>query len=185
MTQDLTKHLKEKNDGLLSHLKVEFQQIRTSRPNPTLVEDIMVSYGEERFTVKQLAAISILPPSTILIAPWDKNYVEAISKGILASALGVNPVEDGSSIRVNLPSLTEERRLQLVKSAKEKAEQVKISVRRERDDVMKKLQGLEKDKQISEDQKFKLKNDIQKMVDEANAKIEELTKQKEAEIMRV
>lgn len=185
MTQDLTKHLKEKGDGVLTHLKGELQQIRTSRPNPSLVEDIMVSYGEDRFSVKQLAAISILPPSTILIAPWDKNYVEAISKGILASALGVNPVEDGSSIRITLPSLTEERRTQLVKAAKEKAEQAKIAVRRERDDAMKKLQALEKDKQISEDQKFKLKNDIQKLVDDCNASIENLTKQKEAEIMRV
>jgi len=182
---ELVKQLKEKIEKALLHFKTELQPIRTNRPSSSLVEDIQVISMDQRFTVKQLASISILPPSTILISPWDKSYLDPIAKAIMGSALGVAPAQDGNSVKITLPSLTEERRAQFAKLVREKAEQGKIAVRRERDEAMKKLGSLEKEKKVSEDQKFKIKDDIQKTVDEYNKKIADASEAKEKEIMRV
>lgn len=181
--EEIIKHLKEKLEISLNHFKNEIQTIRSGKVSPQLVENIVVVFNDQKFFIKQLASISVLSFSVILIAPWDKIYLEAIAAAVSGSALGVNPVADGNSIKITLPSLTEEKRMTLVKIVKGKAEDAKIAVRRERDSVLKSLKDLEKT--ISEDVKFKTKEKIQKEIDAFNEKIEEIFKRKEEEIMKV
>lgn len=181
--EEIIKHLKEKLEAVLNHFKNEIQTIRSGKISPQLVENIVVVFNDQKFFIKQLASISVFSSSIILIAPWDKIYLEAIAGAVSGSALGVNPVVDGNSIKINLPSLTEEKRMILVKLVKGKVEETRIAVRHERDVALKNLKDLEKT--ISEDAKFKAKEKIQKEIDVYNGKIEEIFKRKEEEIMKI
>ena len=168
LIKDLEKNLK----SVVEALKNELSGVRTNRPNPKLVEDIKVDYMGQQMTVKQLGTITIVPPREINISLWDKSAIAPLMKAIETSGRGLTANSDGNLIRINLPTLTDERRQELIKLAKSMTEQIKIRVRSLRDDVNKKVEASFKAKTLSEDQKFKGKDQIQKAIDKINAEIE-------------
>lgn len=175
--------LRLKLDRVLADLRAATSSLRTGRASPALVEDLEVeAYGLKQ-SVKALAAISTPNPREIVIQPWDKSLLPAMEKAIQGSSLGLNPIADKETIRLSLPMLTEERKRDLVKLLKEKLESSRIQVRRLRDEAMKEIDVKEKAKAISEDEKFRKKQEAEKTVGECNKKIEEIGASKEREIM--
>jgi len=163
-------------------LEGELAKIRTSRASPALVEDIEVNAFGSNFPIKQLGAISTPQTNQIVIQPWDVSYIEPIEKAISQSGLGMSCAVDKNVIRLNLPLLTEEYRLALGKTLNEKAEQARQVMRRQREDVWNKIQAAQKAKELSEDDKFRGKDELQKVVDEYNKKIKDLIDKKNKEI---
>ena len=179
----MTEELKSQLERIFAELKSGFASLRTGRASPALVEDLEVeAYGVKQ-PLKALAAISTPGPREIVIQPWDKSLLPVIEKAIQGSSLGLNPVADKETIRLSLPMLTEERKRDLVKVLKEKLESARIQVRRLRDETMKAIDTQEKAKEISEDERFRLRQEVEKTVGEYNKKIEELGQVKEREIM--
>jgi len=164
-------------------LEGELSKIRTSRASPSLVEDLEVNAFGSKFTIKQLGAISAPQTNQIVIQPWDISYIEPIEKAISQSGLGMSAVVDKNIIRMSLPSLTEEYRNVLSKTLNEKAEQTRQTIRRLREDAWNKIQASHKAKEISEDDKFRGKDELQKVVDEYNNKIKDLVEKKKSEII--
>jgi ribosome recycling factor len=169
----------------IEHFKIEIGKIRTGRANPSIVEDLMVDYYGARTPLKQIASINTPEPRTITVQPWDRGALSAIESAIRESELNLNPNNDGILIRINIPQLTEERRKEMVKLLNQKAEEGRIGVRGVREDAWKEIQDKEKSGEISEDDKFKIKEDLQKVVDDYNKKIEEIREKKEKEMMTV
>lgn len=172
-------------ESALDRFSIEASKLRTGRANPALVENISVDYYGTRTPLKQIANISIPEARQILIQPWDKGTITLIEAAIRESDLGLNPGNDGQGIRIVLPALNEERRRELVKTLNSRAEDARISIRNTREDVWKALQKAEQDGQIAEDDKFQGKDELQKVVDEYNQKLEVLRKKKEEEILTV
>jgi len=179
----------KKLEGALTHVLEVFTKdiasMRTGRASPALVEDIEADYYGARTPIKHMAAIHVAGPTEIHIQPWDKQALKHIEAALQASKLGINPVVDKDMVRLMLPSLTGERRAQLVKLLHEKAEEARIAVRRAREDAIRHAQKLFDEKQIREDEKFKAKDAIQKCVDAYNGKIEEAVEKKEQEITTI
>jgi ribosome recycling factor len=170
-------------DKAYKFLESELAKIRTSRATPALVEDISVNAFGSNFPIKQLGAISTPSNNQIVIQPWDTSYIEPIEKAIQQSGLGMSCVVDKNVLRLNLPMLTEEYRLALGKTLNEKAEQTKQVIRRQREDVWNKIQSAQKEKLITEDDKFRGKDELQKVVDEYNEKIKNLVEKKKNELV--
>ncbi len=175
--------LRLKLEKVLVDLKSDIAPFRTGRATPVLVEDLEVEAYGSRQPLKVLAAISVPEARQILIQPWDRSLLPAIEKAIQFSPLGINPIADQDTIRLALPTLTEERKRDLVKILKEKLEASRIQVRRARDEAMKAIDAEERAKTISEDEEFRKKQEVEKIVGEANKKIEETGQGKEREIM--
>ncbi|MCX6721279.1 MAG: ribosome recycling factor [Candidatus Staskawiczbacteria bacterium] len=163
-------------------LEGEIQKIRTSRASPALVEDIEVNAFGQKFPLKQLGAISTPSTNQIVIQPWDGSYLEPIEKAISQSGLGMSVIVDKNVIRLNLPTLTEEYRHALSKTLGEKAEQAKQTMRHAREDAWNKIQAAKIAKEISEDDKFRGKDELQKVVDDYQEKIKNLVEKKKNEI---
>ncbi len=178
MIQNLEQKIKES----LEYLKSQFAVVRGGRPSPKLVEDILVDYFGQRMPLKQVGSISINPPREILISIWDKQAVSIVVKAIESSNLNVSANTDGNLIRINLPPLSAERRQELVKVVKKESEETKIKIRHLRDEENKKIGQQEERGEITEDQKFKLKEQIQKSIDKANKDIGEMLEKKIKEI---
>jgi len=149
----------------------EISKIRTSRASPAMVEDITVDAFGSKFALKQLGSISTPQTNQIVIQPWDASYIEPIQNAISQSGLGMSLSVDKNLIRLNLPLLTEEYRQQLSKVLNEKAEQCRQTIRHWREDAWNKIQDAQKEKKISEDDKFRGKDGLQKLIDEYNEKI--------------
>ena len=164
-------------------LEGELAKIRTSRASPALVEDITVDAFSQKFPLKQLGAISTPATNQIVIQPWDISYIEPIEKAISQSGLGMSCVVDKNLIRLNLPMLTEEYRNSLGKILNEKAEQAKQAMRRQREDCWNKIQAAQKAKEISEDDKFRGKDELQKVIDDYQEKIKNLVEKKKNELV--
>ncbi|MDP1718867.1 MAG: ribosome recycling factor [bacterium] len=172
MTEQLIKEFEKSLRAALDYLKNDLSGVRTNRPSPKLVDNLKVHYMDQDFTILQLGSISILPPREIDISAWDKESVPAIAKAIETSGMGLTANTDGNLIRINLPTLTDERREELAKLVKSLSEQAKIKVRASRDDVNKKIEGMFKEKILTEDQKFKARKKAQDVVDKTNVEIE-------------
>ncbi|MDP3954447.1 MAG: ribosome recycling factor [bacterium] len=170
-------------DGVLDFYHKDISMIRTGRATPSLVEDIVVDLYGQKMRIKELATITTPEPRSLSIQPWDKNAIQAISGAISRSELSINPIVNGPAIILNIPPLTEERRKEFVKLLKTKSEDARIKLRKHREDAWHNVQAGEKDGEIREDEKFKAKDDLQKLVDDCNKKIEELEKKKEEELM--
>ncbi len=168
-------------DKVIIHFKEELGKIRTGRASSAMVENLAVEYYGSRTPLKQIATISIPEPRTISITPWDKNSFSVIEKAFRESDLGLNPVNDGQMIRINVPALTEERRRDFVKMLNGLSESARVSIRKCREDVWNAIWEMN----IGEDDKFQGKEKLQKIVDEYNTEIESIRKKKEAEIMQV
>ncbi|MBI3459164.1 ribosome-recycling factor [Candidatus Azambacteria bacterium] len=181
---EIIRKIKSQLDNQINRFTSDIQSLRSSRVNSQSIEDIMVVLeNTQRLSIKQLASLSVLPPNTILISPWDKNSIDFICKAISNSALGGNPSIEGTVIKLVIQPLTEEKRLELVKFLKNKAEMARIAMRKERDEALKALKGIEKT--ISKDLVFQSKKKIQEVVDLTNSKIDALVMKKEGEIMKV
>lgn len=176
------KDLEKKISDTLQYLKSQLGAIRGGRPSPMLVEDILVDYFGQKMTIKQLGSISITPPREIQISFWDKQAVMAAAKAIESSNLNVSANIDGNLIRINLPSLTSERRQEFIKVVKKEAEETRINIRHLRDEENKKINLWEQEDKINEDEKFKLKEEVQKIIDKANKDIEAMLENKIKEI---
>lgn len=182
MYQAVIKNLNEKMAKTIEHFKHEIASLRTGRATPAIVDEVKVDYYGQRMLLNQISAISILPPSTIVIKPWDKGALPAIVSAITNANLGMAPIAESDFIRVTLPPLTQERKEQLIKVLHQKAEDARVAVRQEREDAIKKIDKMEKDGEIREDDKFRAKDEVQKIVDEYNNKIKETRDNKEKDI---
>jgi ribosome recycling factor len=169
----------------IEFLRGELSSIRTGRANPQLVEGIQVEAYETRQPLVGLASITIPDSHTIQIEPWDKSIVKNIEKGILEADIGFNPVVAGTVIRVPLPPLTEEGRLKMVKILREKLEEARIQVRQVRDDARGEIKAAEESGDISEDEKYRSLEELDKVAAQFNDKIKNLGEEKEVEIMKV
>lgn len=177
------KTLREKMDKTVEHLKGEFLVVRTGRAHPGLVSDIKADYYGTPTPIKQMGTITVPEGRQIVISPFDRSALKAVEKAILASSLGVTPQNDGEVIRVTLPELTRERRVELTKLVGKYAEESKIALRnlrRDSNDVFKKM---EKESAISEDDLKKYTKEVQDITDEFIKKVDETLKIKEKEIM--
>ncbi len=182
MTYDFS-HLKQKAVDIQNHLKDEFSGIRTGRATPSLLDSVMVdSYGAKT-PINQVAGINMEDARTLRIAPYDASQITEVEKAITNSNLGVSVSVDANGLRIFFPELTSEVRETLNKLVKDKLEAARISLRGERDNTWNDIQKQEKDKEISEDEKFGLKEDMQKIIDEENGKMDAMAVKKEAEIM--
>lgn len=174
---------KKRIQGVESWLSGEFSSIHTGRAMPALLDGVMVdSYGAKT-SVSHIASINTENPRTLRVAPWDKTQIKAIEKAINDANLGVSVAVDGAGLRVFFPELTGERRQSFMKVAKGKLEDARISVRKEREEVWSDIQEKEKEGALSEDEKFRLKEELQSIVDETNKLLEAMAEKKEKEIM--
>ena len=177
------KPLREKMDKALDFLRGEYLAIRTGRAHPGLVADIKADYFGNPTPLKQMANITIPEGRKITISPFDRGGLKAIEKAILASSLGITPINDGESIRLTMPELTRERRVELVKIVSKKAEESKIVVRNHRRDTVEILKKMEKDSKITEDELKKYNKEVQDITDDYVKKIDDVFKAKEKEVM--
>ena len=173
--------LTDKMDKAIESLEKRFATVRAGRANPSSLDGIMVEYYGSMTPLKQLATISVPEARQLLIKPFDRGALKDIEKAILASNLGYNPGNDGETIRIIIPELTEERRRELAKQVKAMAEDAKVTVRNLRREGIEDVEKLE----LPEDQEKGMEKDIQDMVNEYNKKIEALTKEKEQELLTV
>lgn len=163
-------------------MQKELAQVRTGRATPALLDSVSIeSYGA-RMPLQHVAAISIEDAKTLRVAPWDKSQMRDIESAIQAANLGVTAVSDGASIRVSFPEVTGERRKMLLKLVNEKTEEAKISLRGEREQTLNDIQKKEKEGELSEDDKFRLKDELQKLIDEGQRQIFALAEKKQTEI---
>jgi ribosome recycling factor len=174
----------EKMEKALHFLETDLSRIRAGKANLHILDGILVEYYGNPVPLAQVSNISTPDPKTIAIQPWDKKMIELIEKAIMASNLGITPVNNGELIRINIPMLTEERRKELVKQVKHEGEGAKVSIRNARRDANEELRKMHKDG-LPEDEMKKGEIDIQKITDDHSAKIEKVIEAKEKEILTV
>jgi len=185
MYQDIIKNIKPNLDRVLEKVKQEISVLRTGSASPSLLENVMIDCYNSRMPLIQLAAINLRDARTLLIQPWDKAIIKNIEKGIIGSIPGLSSAVDGDIIRVNLPSPSEETRKELVKSLHQRLEEGRVGIRVARENVWKQIQDLERAGKVREDDKFRAKDELQKLIDEYNNKIKEIGEKKERDIMTV
>ncbi|MFV0350606.1 MAG: ribosome recycling factor [Halodesulfovibrio sp.] len=175
----------ERMEKAITSLEREFGKLRTGRATTSLVDNIVVDYYGTPTPIKQMSSVAIPDSRSITIQPWDKGAFALIEKAIINSDLGLNPMNDGRVIRINIPMLTEERRKELVKLAKKYIEEAKVAVRNVRRDANEQVKKLEKNKDITEDECRQGQEEVQKLTDAYVAKADERGAAKEAEIMAI
>ena len=175
----------EKLNKAYNYLKNEFQTIKAGRANPRILDKIMVDYYGAPTPINQMASINIPEARILNIQPFDKTQIKEIEKAINAANIGINPTNDGNSIRLIFPELTEERRKEISKDIKKLGEESKITVRNIRKEAFDMIKKLEKDSEITEDQSNKMSNDFQKEIDNFVSKIDKEVEDKTKEIMKV
>lgn len=180
-----TRSIEEKMKQSITVFQKELVGIRTGRANPALVEELTVDYYGTPTPLFQLAKITTPDPRTILIQPWDKQALQSIEKAILKSDLSLTPINDGTSIRLNIPSPTEERRKELVKLVRKKGEEAKVVIRNIRRAGVEELEREKKNSKISEDIEKRLKEQVQKITDKYIEEVDKILAEKEKEIMEV
>ncbi len=176
------KETEEQMHKALNATRREFQEIRSGRANPKIVEGVRVNYYGTPTLLKDIATISIPEARLIVINPWDPSAIKEIEKALLQSDLGITPMNDGKVIRMVVPALSEERREDLIKMVKKIAEEGKVSVRTVRRDAKETIRAMEKEKKISEDDKFKAEEELQKLTDRFIADTDKLLLEKEKEL---
>lgn len=176
---------KESMEKALEALQRSFGRVRTGRASLTLVDGIRVEFYGTPTPLNQVASLSIPEPRLITIQPWDRTVIPAIEKAILQSEMDLNPTNDGAVIRIPIPKLTEERRKELVKVVKGMGEDARVAIRGIRRDANTQIDKLAKDKVVAEDEAHRLKDEAQKLTDKHVARVDELLKKKEAEILEV
>ena len=185
MTEETFKDAMHRMEKAVEGIKSELAKLRTGKASPALVDNIQVQYYGSTVPLKQLGNISAPEPRLIVIQPWDKSIMNEIEKAILKADLGLNPSNDGIAIRIPIPTLTEERRKELVKVVKKLGEEGKIAIRNIRRDANEKLKNGEKEHKISEDDLHRFQENIQELTNDYTKKIDAILVSKEKEIMEI
>ncbi len=181
----LVEESKPKFEGAVDHLLGELAQLRTGRATPAIVEDLTLEAYGAPMTIKGVASITVPDAKTIAIEPWDKGLLKAIEKAIQEADIGINPVVDSKLVRLQMPAMTEESRKKLVKLMNERLETARVAVRGVREEARGRVVQAEKAGGMSEDEKFKLLDDLEKMTKDYIGRVEDIGAQKEKEIMTV
>ena len=176
---------KEKMEKTISSLKSEYSQLKAGRANANVLDKIRVDYYGTPTPINQMAAISVAEARILNIQPWDKSTLHAIEKAIQASDIGINPQNDGVTIRLIFPQLTEERRKELSKDVRSMAESARVSIRSTRRDAIEKAKKMEKASEITEDDLKDAEDEIQKYTDKYVKEIDKISEEKEKEIMSI
>ena len=185
MLKDEYKKYEDKMQKSIDSVAADFASVRAGRANAAVLDRIMVDYYGSPTPIQQIAAISTPDPRTLLIQPWDTSAVKSIEKAIQNSDLGINPQNDGRSLRLAFPQLTEERRKELVKQIRKYAEGGKVAIRNIRRDAMDNFKKQEKKSEITEDEMKQVEKDLQKLTDDSCKKLDDLLAEKEKELMAV
>lgn len=167
----------------LEHLRREYNRLRAGRANPAILEGVKVSYYGQLIPLNQIASITVSEGRFLIINPWDANVISEIEKAILAANLNLTPKKEGKVIRIEIPPLSEERRKELVKLAKQMAEETKVHIRNARRDAIEKIRDMEKNKKITEDDRYRGEDKIQEITDKYIEEVDKLFKEKEKEIL--
>lgn len=176
---------KEKMNKSLKSLGNEFASIRAGRANPAILDKVTVDYYGVPTPVNQMAAVSVSEARILVIQPWDKSQLKAIEKAIQASDIGINPTDDGNSIRLVFPQLTEDRRKELCKSIKKYGEECKVAVRSIRRDTMEKFKSMKKNAEITEDDLKDCEKKVQDLTDKFCTDVDNAVAEKEKEVMSI
>lgn len=185
MMQEFKKKANEKMNLAVEAFKKDLATFRTGRASLSIFDNIRVEYYGSMVPLNQVATLGIPEPRTITIQPWEQRMIGEIEKAIMKSDLGLTPINDGKTIKIIIPPLTEERRKQLVKVVKKRAEEARVAVRNIRRDIIEEIKKAEKDKKLSEDDSRRAQDEIQKITNSFIEKIDQLLEQKEKEIMEV
>lgn len=169
----------------LEHLAAELRSIRAGRASPSMLENVLVDYYGSSTPLNQIASVSAPSPDMLLVQPWDKSAVQNIERGIIAANIGLNPSNDGDLIRLPVPPLSEERRHDLVKVAKNRGEDVKVSIRNVRRSARDEIKRIQKDEHLPEDMRFEAEERIEELTHEYIEAVDKALEKKEAEIMEV
>lgn len=172
-------------DKVIDHLDKELRSLRTGRATPAMLDSVHVEAYGTNMELRGVASISVPDPQTIVVEPWDGSVLKEIEKGIIAANLGISPVVDGNKIRLTLPKMTEENRKELVKTLGKKAEEAKVGLRAVREEVRNAIIADERDGKISEDERFRAQEDLEKLIQIYVGKVEDVATQKEKEIMTI
>ncbi len=175
---------KERMDKAISHLELELGSLRAGKANPRMLDTVMVDYYGNQTPINQVANIGTPDPKTIAIQPWEKTMIEPIERAIINANLGFAPMNNGEMIRINIPALTEERRLTLVKQVHSEGENARVSIRSARKDANDEIKQLEKDG-LSEDESKTAQAEVQKTTDSYGEKIDQIVKAKEEDILKI
>ncbi len=184
MNPFIQKHAEEFR-AAVEHFKKELSHVRTGQANPELVDTVMINAYGAMTPLKQLASITVPEPKMIVVQPWDKSVLKDIEKGLSQANLGFSPVNDGNVIRLPMPPMSEENRKDLVKIVKEKSEKSRVSLRQIREKVKEVIQSAEKNKEISEDDKYKYLKDLDKHTNDHVDMINESAEKKSEQIMKI
>ncbi|MDP3982309.1 MAG: ribosome-recycling factor [bacterium] len=182
-TKTIISNTRPKCEKALDFFTKELAKMRTGHATPALVEDVPVEVSGQKLPLKHVASISCPEARQILVQPWDHSHLEPIEKALLKASIGASPITDKTSVRMHLPQLTQEFRKSLLKVLGEKQESCKQIIRREREEAWGTMQDLARKGEMGEDEKFRGKEGLQKMVDEMTKRIDELTTRKEKEII--
>ncbi|MEJ5227974.1 ribosome recycling factor [Thermodesulfovibrio sp.] len=185
MMQEFKKKANEKMTHAVEVFKKDLSTFRTGRASLSILDNIKVDYYGSMVPLNQVATLGIPEPRMITIQPWEQRMIGEIEKAIMKSDLGLTPINDGKTIKINIPPLTEERRKQLVKVVKKRAEEARVAIRNIRRDIIEEIKKAEKDKKLSEDESRRAQDEIQKITNSFIEKIDQLLEQKEKEIMEV
>jgi len=185
VNNQIIKDAKQRMDKTVEAFRSEITRIRTGKATTALLDSVKVDYYGTMSPLTQVGNVSVLDVHTISITPWDKSMVQAIDKAILASDLGLNPISDGTNLKIPIPPLTEERRKDMVKLVKKFGEESKVALRNVRRDANDHLKRTEKEKKITEDELKESEKETQKLTDEHILKIDDIIKHKEKEILEV
>ena len=185
MIDDIKKDAAVRMAKTVDALGHELAKIRTGRAHPSLLDHVMVSYYGSDMPIKQVANVTVEDARTLAITPWERNMVQAVEKAIMQSDLGLNPNTAGTVIRVPMPALTEERRRDLIKVARNEAEQARVGIRNVRRDPNSSLKNLVKEKMISEDDERRGQEIVQKLTDQYVKEVDQVLEQKEADLMAI
>jgi ribosome recycling factor len=185
MIDQIIQEIKPKMKSSAENLISDLSKIRTGRANAGILDDIIVPYYGNSSHLREMASITIPEPTVISIKPWDKNVLADIETAIRASDLGLNPINDGTQIRLVLPPMTEERRKEIVSQVKKFGESAKVSLRNIRSDAWSKVQHAVKSKEATEDDKYQAEEELNKLILENNKEIDRIVAEKETEIMKI
>ena len=181
----LLKETKERMQKALEHLRGELAGVRTGRANPSLLEEIKVDVYGTKMNLRDLASINAPEPRLLVVQIWDRNNLSLVEKAIRDANLGLNPATEGNLIRVAIPSLNEERRKEMIKLVNGRTEGARVAIRQIRREAIEEIDKLEKAKKISEDEKFRKDQEVQKVTENFSSQLEQIAKAKENEILQI
>ena len=181
----MTKKYEDRMTSAVKHLESEYSSVRAGRANPGVLDKVTVDYYGVPTPINQVATVSVTEARTLSIQPWDRSLLKAITKAIQMSDVGINPIDDGVSIRLNFPAPTEERRKQLAKDVAKMAEEAKVAVRSIRRDGIDEAKAMQKNSEISEDELKGAEDQIQKLTDKYVDEVDKVLAAKEKEVMSI